>query len=148
MLNAIKASLSDAFDRLDEARFARLRRQLPIRNKFVKMDGQVHLFHHMWYDLPDCPDSAGYVGLRALDRELYISSLVERDFHRPRFKEAVFINGKKLPTKVDGLHVEQHIPFDSEIMFIDSKEVRRAGRTRWVPELVRVLPLREVPYRH
>jgi hypothetical protein len=147
MFNAIKTVISYFSDHIDNARFARLRRRLPVEFRNLKMKRDSHIIKSMWYDLPNCPDSAGYVSLRGQDDHLYISSLVERDFRRPGLKEIVFVDGKRLPTKTDGRHTERRIPYDAEVMLLDSKEVKVGGRTRWEPRIIRVLPKRELSFR-
>jgi hypothetical protein len=140
MLNAIKSLRFDVSDCVDEARFACLRRRLPITYKCIEMDEEVYLFHYTWYDLPD-GRSSGYFGLRRVDGKLSVCSRVERDFRRPHFKESVFINGKKLATKADGVRVEQSVPDDAEIMHFSSERYLRHGRPRWRPVLVSVVAL-------
>jgi hypothetical protein len=146
MFDSIKAALSNASDHIANARFARLRSQLPVTSKLVKLGGRGTIFHSMFYDLPKCPDSAGYFALENEGERLYLTWLLEKDYRGPGFKDSVFVDGKKLPTDVHGQIVERLIPWDAEIMYMDSKEVVQDGRSRWEPHLVQVHPARDSRY--
>jgi hypothetical protein len=137
---SIKNFVTGCLNRIAEARFAFLRHTLPIelRTMQIRDDGQI--IQRLWYDLPCCPDSAGYVALSRDDACIRVSSVVERDFRRPRLTEVVFVDGKRLAAECDGRLHEQRISHGAEILYVDRRRVKIGKRTCYKWQLVQIIP--------